>query len=283
LLVCAESYFDHRRLDDKDSGNDIISDDEVVSLAVTEGNDDAITKNSQRKSVDSDSSCNADEMVSKKRKRNCFRKGDEDANEQGSDVDDSDDEVVIINKKKTVTGIPRQHRKPAAVVSDSDLSSNDDSDDEMMSKKRKRNSIRNGDKDAKQQGSDSDVSDDEVVIINKIKTVTGIPRQHRKPAAVVSDSVLSSNDDSEDEMMSKKRKRNHVGKTDNGMTRKKNIGVRVKWSMQEKNILKAAFKRCKTCPVEGLVREVMAKHPILMKRTVAQVKSRAWHMIKTGR
>ena len=282
MLVCAESYFDHRRLGDKDSGDDIVSDDEVVSLAVTEGIDDAITKNRQRKSVDSDSSCNADEMVSKMRKRNRISEGDEDAEEQGSDVDDSDDEVLH-TKRKTVTGIPRQHRKPAAVVSDSDLSSNDDSDDEMMSKMRKRNRISKGVEDAKEQGSDGDVSDDEVGLINKRKTVTGCPRQHRKPAAVVSDAVLSSNDDSDDGMVSKKRKRNHVGKTDSGKTRRNNKGVRVKWSMQERNILKAEFKRCKTCPVEGLVREVMAKHPILMKRTVPQVKSRARHMIKTGR
>ena len=123
-------------------------------------------------------------------------------------------------------------------------------------KKRKRNRFSKGVEDAKEQGNGSNYSDDD---------------------------DFSNNDDSDDEMVSKQRKRNHVGKTDSGKTRRNNKGVRVKWSMQERNILKAEFKRCKTCPVEGLVREVMAKHPILMKRTVPQVKSRARHMIKTGR
>lgn len=61
---------------------------------------------------------------------------------------------------------------------------------------------------------------------------------------------------------------------------------RVPWSEEEIHALKSYFTKffdMRKPPDEKTIREAIAAYPILARRTVAQIKSRAWHCIQTGR
>lgn len=57
---------------------------------------------------------------------------------------------------------------------------------------------------------------------------------------------------------------------------------RISWTPQELKHLKV-FEGLAKPPDEDSIRSLMEKHPVLKRRTIAQIKSRAWHMLKTGR
>ena len=64
---------------------------------------------------------------------------------------------------------------------------------------------------------------------------------------------------------------------------KRVLSVRNKWSENELEILKKAFSGFHKPPDNGTIKEVQMIYPVLQKRTVPQIKTRAWHQIRTGR
>jgi hypothetical protein len=65
--------------------------------------------------------------------------------------------------------------------------------------------------------------------------------------------------------------------------KRRQTSIRVKWSVDELELLATAFGGLGKPPCSDAVVQLQQKHPVLLKRTVAQIKSRAWHFINTGR
>lgn len=63
----------------------------------------------------------------------------------------------------------------------------------------------------------------------------------------------------------------------------KQSSKRVRWSAEELELLAATFGDMGKPPCSVAIMEFQQKYPIFEKRTVAQIKSRAWHFIRTGR
>lgn len=57
---------------------------------------------------------------------------------------------------------------------------------------------------------------------------------------------------------------------------------RVRWSPAELRLFKH-FRGMSKPPDEDSIKKLIDRHSILRNRTVPQIKSRAWHFIKTGR
>jgi hypothetical protein len=97
----------------------------------------------------------------------------------------------------------------------------------------------------------------------------------------------SNSEESESEEEDKQRARGRVASKSGDLQQlgkaRKPAGVRIKWTPQEIKILKAAFQRFTKPPDGEAIREIVDQHPILSRRTLPQIKSRAWHLIKTGR
>ena len=67
------------------------------------------------------------------------------------------------------------------------------------------------------------------------------------------------------------------------VNRRKCPGIRVKWSQAELDALRRHFKNLKKPPDEESIRQAVDRYPVLKTRTIPVIKSRAWHMIQTGR
>jgi hypothetical protein len=100
--------------------------------------------------------------------------------------------------------------------------------------------------------------------------------KRKQKSQTICGSDLSDNDDSMTE--------DRIKPTEYAVTEasRKRMSKRVRWSQQELNILKRYLKSDKP-PDEESIRSVMDRFPVLKQRSVPQIKSRAWHLIKTGR
>ena len=66
---------------------------------------------------------------------------------------------------------------------------------------------------------------------------------------------------------------------------RRRAGVRVKWTDSELQMLRICFSqyfRLRKPPINASIDEAKQRFPNLCKRTTEQIKSRAWHLIKTG-
>jgi len=59
--------------------------------------------------------------------------------------------------------------------------------------------------------------------------------------------------------------------------------VRTKWRLEELELLSTAFGGLSKPPGKEAIMELQQNYPVFQKRTVEQIKSRAWHFINTGR
>jgi len=59
------------------------------------------------------------------------------------------------------------------------------------------------------------------------------------------------------------------------------IGQRRRWSDEELNVLRQEFRRLKHLPTFNDIRRVQRLCPSLRSRTLAQIKTRAWYLMKS--
>ncbi len=65
--------------------------------------------------------------------------------------------------------------------------------------------------------------------------------------------------------------------------KRKVTSIRTKWLLEELELIATAFSGLKKPPCSEAIMELQQNYPVFQKRTVAQIKSRVWHFINTGR
>jgi hypothetical protein len=84
----------------------------------------------------------------------------------------------------------------------------------------------------------------------------------------------------------KKRHRIDYAGSDGEHSQKRRAGKRVKWSDGELQALRISFKKffaLRKPPDNGSIEKAMRRFPCFKERSIPQIKSRAWHLIQTGR
>jgi hypothetical protein len=157
----------------------------------------------------------------------------------------------------------------------------------MVSRKsnRKRKKCRN------RESTDSDAETDDKAVKAKRSKITSF----RCPRAVESSELIDSDVDVQDNVISTKQGRASLvssgGKSSSirdaevnaTFKSRKRAGVRVSWSQKELGILRSHFMHLEKPPGEETIRSLCQRYPMFNSRTIPQIKSRAWHMITTGR
>ena len=216
-----------------------------------------------------------------KKKSNTVR----DSDLSDDDSESSDNEGGKAEGRVTARG---SRRKKSNKVRYSDSSDDNESSHETVDKTGDRLKTARGKKikkfntvrDSDLSNDDSDSSDNELggKAEDRLKTARG-------KKINLSNTVygIDSSDD-EDSIMTVNRNKADSKPRENAVTAAscKRIPMRVKWSHQELNILKRHLKSDKP-PDEESIRRVMDKFPFMKQRSVPQMKSRALHLIKTGR
>jgi hypothetical protein len=123
---------------------------------------------------------------------------------------------------------------------------------------------------------DSVSADDLEICSSKHKMLSGRPIQKKKKKRADETDDNFSDDDIEDGFCRK------ATVSSKGRKRMKKRASDVDESQQELRLFKA-WQHFKKPPDEETVKALMSKNPVLQKRNVASVKSRAWHFIQHGR
>ena len=71
--------------------------------------------------------------------------------------------------------------------------------------------------------------------------------------------------------------------SDKPAIKKRVASARTRWSAEELGFLAEAFGGLDKPPCTEAIMKLCKNYPVFQKRKVAQIKSRAWHFINTGR
>ena len=111
-------------------------------------------------------------------------------------------------------------------------------------------------------------------------------RRHILQPAIVGSATKHTVPPLRDDHSAKNKRSSSVCRDNDYSSKRRRAGTRIKWSDGELQALRISFKKffeLRKPPNNNSVEKAMLRFPCLKERSLPQIKSRAWHLIQTGR